>query len=32
LNPTVPPSSLILLITSSNKMGLKSVCSTQTQW
>ena len=31
-NPTSPPSSLIRLITSSNKIGLKSVCSTQTQW
>jgi hypothetical protein len=32
-NPTVPPSALILSMTSSNKMGAKSgVCSTQTQW
>ncbi len=30
LKPTVPPSSFILLITSSKRIGLKSVCSTQT--
>ena len=31
LKPTSPPSSLIRLITSSKRIGLKSVCSTQTQ-
>lgn len=30
--PTSPPSSLIRFITSSKRIGLKSVCSTQTQW
>jgi len=31
LKPTAPPSASIRRITSSNKMGAKSVCSTQTQ-
>lgn len=30
-NPMVPPSAVIRLTTSSNKMGAKSVCSTHTQ-
>ena len=31
-NPTSPPSSLMRANTSSKSIGLKSVCSTQTQW
>lgn len=31
LKPTSPPSSLIRFTTSSKRIGLKSVCSTQTQ-
>jgi len=31
LKPTDPPSASIRLITSSNKIGAKSVCSTHTQ-
>ena len=31
LNPTTPPSDVMRLITSSNKIGAKSVCSTHTQ-
>ena len=31
LNPTSPPSAVMRLYTSSNKMGAKSVCSTHTQ-
>ena len=32
LNPILPPSASIRRMTSSNRIGAKSVCSTQTQW